>query len=151
MLPAGISVNRLARYWKYAVFGTLVPGAALFIVAAPNLVWKEDPNPLWKMLAGLAGILCSVGVLLWLCRVIATVGSDVVKLWKESKAGAVLTFAGIALLARVLESFTGPHFYGWYPQGLVILLDGATPWIVLAAPNCRCPLQCKQALTGWSI
>ena len=109
-------MNRLARYWKYAVFGTLVPGAALFIVAAPHLVWKEDPNPLWKMLAGLAGILCSVGVLLWLCRAIATVGSDVVKLWKESKAGAVLTFAGIALLARVLESFTGPHFYGWYPE-----------------------------------
>ena len=114
MFIAGISVNRLARYWKYAVFGTLVPGVALFILAAPNLIWKEDPNPLWKMLAGLAGILCGVGALLWLCRAIATVGSDVIKLWKESKVGAVLTFAAIALLARVLQRFTGPHFYGWY-------------------------------------
>lgn len=107
-------MNRLARYWKYAVFGTLVPGVVLFIVVAPNLVWKEDPNPLWKMLSGLAGILCGVGVLLWLCRAIATVSSDVIKLWKQSKVGAVLTFAAIVLLARVLQRFTGPHFYGWY-------------------------------------
>ena len=33
--------------------------------------------------------------------------------WKYA-AGAVLTFAAIALLARVLQRFTGPHFYGWY-------------------------------------
>jgi len=114
MFMAGMSVNRLARYCKYAVFGTLVPGVVLFLVAAPKLVWKDAPNPFWKTLAGLAGILSGVGVLLWLCMVIAIVGSDVIKLWRESKAGAVLTFAGIALLALVLHRYTGPHFYGWY-------------------------------------
>jgi hypothetical protein len=36
------------------------------------------------------------------------------KLWKRSKAGTVLTFTAIALLARVLQRFTGPHFYGWH-------------------------------------
>jgi len=110
MFMAETSVNRLAQYCKYAVFGTLVPGVVLFLAAAPNLVWKESPNPFWKMLAGLAGILCGVGVVLWLCRAIATVGSDVIKLWRESNAGAVLTFAAIALFALVLHRFTGPHF-----------------------------------------
>jgi hypothetical protein len=33
---------------------------------------------------------------------------------KQSKAGALLTFTAIALLARVLQRFTVPHFYGWY-------------------------------------
>ena len=109
-----MGVNRLTRYWKYAVFGTLVPGVALAIVAAPKLVWKEYPDPFWKLLFSLAGILCSVGLLMWLCLAIVSVGSDVTKLWKKSKAGALLTFTAIALLARVLQRFTGPHFYGWY-------------------------------------
>jgi hypothetical protein len=107
-------VNRLTRYWKYAVFGTLVPGVALAIAAAPKLVWNDYPDPFWKMLGGLAGIFCSVGLLMWLCWALATVGSDVTKLWKKSKPGTVLTFTAIALLARVLQRFTGPHFYGWY-------------------------------------
>jgi hypothetical protein len=51
---------------------------------------------------------------MWLCWAIATVGSDVTKLWKKTKAGTVLTFTAIALLALVLQRFTGPHFYGWH-------------------------------------
>jgi hypothetical protein len=113
-LIAGTPVNRLTRYWKYAVFGTLVPGVALAIVAAPKLVWNDHPDPSWKMVGLLAGILCSIGALMWLFFAIGTVGSDVATLWRRSKAVAVLTFTAIALLARVLQRFTGPHFYGWY-------------------------------------
>jgi hypothetical protein len=114
MLTPGVSMNRLAQYWKHAVFGTLVPGVVLAIVAASKLIWKDGPDPLWKMCGGLALILCSMGVLMWLCMAAAAVGSDVTKLWNRSKSGAVLTVAAIALLARVLQRFTGPHFYGWY-------------------------------------
>jgi len=114
LAAGGIRVNRLTRYWKYAVFGTLVPGVALAIVAAPKLVWNDYPDPFWKLLFSLAGILCSVGLLMWLCLAIASVGSDVTELWNKSKPGALLTFTAIALLARVLQRFTGPHFYGWH-------------------------------------
>ena len=107
-------MNRLPRNWKYAVFGTLVPGVALAIAAAPKLVWNDYPDPFWKMLGVLAGILCGLGLLLWLFWAIGAVGSDVTKLWKKSKVATVLTFTGIAFLARVLQRFTGPHFYGWY-------------------------------------
>lgn len=96
------------------MFGTLVPGVALAIAAASKLVWNDYLDPFWKMLFGLAGVLCIVGLLMWLCWAGATVGSDVSKLWKKSKAVAVLTFTAIAGLARVLQRFTGPHFYGWY-------------------------------------
>ena len=51
---------------------------------------------------------------MWLFFAIATVASDVAALRRRSKAVAVLTFTAIALLARVLQRFTGPHFYGWY-------------------------------------
>jgi len=96
------------------VFGTLVPSVGLAIMAAPKLVWKDYPDPFWKLLSGVAGILCSVGLLTWLCMAIASVGSDVTKLWKRSKASALLTLTAIGLLAGVLQRFTGPHFYGWY-------------------------------------
>lgn len=133
------TVNRLTRYWKYAVFGTLVPGVALAIAAAPKLVWNEYPDPFWKMVGALAGILCAIRGLLWIFLTIGTVGSDVTKLWKGSKVGAVLTFTTIALLARLLQRFTGRHFYGWYARCLVVLLYGATPWIVPVAQDLRCP------------
>jgi len=51
---------------------------------------------------------------MWLCLAIASVGSDVTKLWKKSRVGALLTFTAITWLACVLQRFTGPHFYGWY-------------------------------------
>ncbi len=112
MLFAGTPVNPLIRYWKYVVFGTLLPGVALAIVAAPKLVWEEYPDPFWKMVGVLAGILCGVGLLMWFFLAFGTLGSDVTKLWKRSKRGAVLTFMAIVLLARVLQRFTGRHFYG---------------------------------------
>lgn len=98
------------------MFATLVPGVALAILAAPKLVWTEYPDPGWKLLGGLAGILCSVGLLMWLCLAVASVGSDVTRLWKKSKVGTLLAFTAVALLARVLQRFTGPHFYGWYAE-----------------------------------
>lgn len=117
MLIAGTPVNRLTRYWKYAVFGTLVPGVALAIVAAPKLVWNDHPDPSWKMVGLLAGILCSIGGLMWLFFAIGTVGSDVAALWRRSKVVVVvLTFTAIALLAGALQRFTGPHFYGGTPM-----------------------------------
>lgn len=114
MLTMGTPVNRLTQYWKYAVFGTLVPGLALAILAAPKLIWNDYPDPFWKMLGGLAVMLCSVGLLMWLFFAIASVCSDVTKLWKKSKAVSILAFMAVALLATVLQYFTGPHFYGWY-------------------------------------
>ncbi len=107
-------MNRLSRYWRYAGFGTLVPGVVLFIIAVPKLVWRDYPDPFWVLLGKFSGILCSVGLLMWLCLAIGSVGSDVLKLWKKSTAGALLTFTAIAALALVLQRFTGPHFYGWY-------------------------------------
>jgi hypothetical protein len=96
------------------VFGTLVPGVALFIVVMSKLVWKDYPDPFWVLLGKFAGILCSVGLFMWLCLALGSVGSNVARLWKKGKAGALLTFAAIAVLALVLQRFTGPHFYGWY-------------------------------------
>ena len=107
-------MNRLTRYWKYAVFATLVPGVALAIIAAPKLVWTEYPDPFWRRLGHLAGILCGLGLLMWFCMAAAGVGSDVTRLWKKSKPAALLTLAAIALLAREIQSFAGPHFYGWH-------------------------------------
>lgn len=107
-------MNQLTRYWKYAVFGMLVPGVALAMLAAPKLVWNEYPHPFWKMVGLLSGILCGIGGLMWVFLAIARVGSDATKLWKRSKAGTVLTLTAIALFARALQRFTGPHFYGWY-------------------------------------
>jgi hypothetical protein len=107
-------VKSLTRYWRYAVFGTLVPGVALFIVVMSKLVWKDYPDPFWVLLGKFAGILCSVGLFMWLCLALGSVGSNVARLWKKGKAGALLTFAAIAVLALVLQRFTGPHFYGWY-------------------------------------
>ena len=52
-------MNRLTRYWKYAGFETLVPGVALAIGAVSELVWKDDPDPFWKMRGGLVLVLCS--------------------------------------------------------------------------------------------
>ena len=49
-----------------------------------------------------------------LCLTIGRVGSDVTKVWKKSKAGTLLTFSAIAVLALALQRFAGPHFYGWH-------------------------------------
>jgi hypothetical protein len=64
---------------------------------------------------------------MWLCLTIRRVGSDVTKLWKKSKAGTLLTFSAIAVLALALHRFAGPHFYGWHSDawlffGLALLL-----------------------------
>lgn len=107
-------MNRLTRYWQYAVFGLLVPGVVLAIVVTPQLMWEGARHPFWELLGAVAGILCGVGLLLWLGLTIGRVGSDVTKLWKKSKGGAILTFSAIAVLALALQRFTGPHFYGWY-------------------------------------
>ena len=112
--PGFTPVNRLTRYWQYAVFGLLVPGVILAIVVTPKLMWESARHPFWEMLGGVAGILCLGGLLLWLGLTMGRVGSDVTKLWKKSKAGTFLTFSAIAVLAFVLQRFTGPHFYGWY-------------------------------------
>ena len=107
-------MKKLTQYWRYAVFATLVPGVALLIVVMPKLVWKDYPDPFWVLLGKFAGILSSVGLLMWLCLAVTSVGSDVTRLWNKSKAAALLTFAAIAVLAHRLQRFTGPHFYGWY-------------------------------------
>jgi len=114
MLRAVCPMNRLTQYWRYAVFGTLVPGVALVIVVMPKLVWKDYPDPFWVLLGKFAGILCSVGLLLWLGLAVTSVGSDAARLWKKNKPVAFLTLAAIALLALLLGRFTGPHFHGWY-------------------------------------
>ena len=107
-------MNRLTRYWQYAVFGLLIPGIVLFIVFAWKSIWSGPPNRSWELLGDFAGILCWGGLLMWLCLTIGRVGSDVTKLWKTSKAGTLLTFTAIAVMALALQRFAGPHFYGWH-------------------------------------
>jgi hypothetical protein len=107
-------VKRLTNSWKNAVFGTLVPGVALAIVAAPNLIWKDSPAPFWKMLGNLAAILCCLGAVMWLFFAISTLYSDITKLWKKSKLVSLVIWMAIVLLATLLQRFTGPHFYGWH-------------------------------------
>ena len=119
MLIAGRPVKRLTNSWKYAVFGTLVPGVALAIAAAPNLIWKESPDAFWKTLGNLAAILCCMGAVMWLFFATATLYSDITRLWKKSKTVSVLIWMAIALLATLLKRFTGPHFYGWYADAWV--------------------------------
>lgn len=104
------------------MFGTLVPGVALAILAAPKLVWTDFPDPTWKLLGRVAAILCSVGLLLWFCLAVASVGSDVIRLWEKSKPGTLLAFTATALLALVLQRFTGSHFYGWYADAWLFFL-----------------------------
>jgi len=107
-------VNRLTRYWQYAVFGLLVPGIVLFIVFAWKSMWSGPPNRSWELLGVFAGILCCGGLVMWLWLTIGRVGSDVTKLWRKSKAGTLLTFTAIAGMALALQRFAGPHFYGWH-------------------------------------
>jgi hypothetical protein len=103
-------VNRLTRYCRYAVLGLLVPGVPLAIVAWSKVFWNEYPDRSWVAIEHVAGILCSVGLLIWFCLIIGRIGSDVAKLWKKSKAGLLLTVSGVAALALALHRFVALHF-----------------------------------------
>ena len=120
-------MNRLTRYGRYAVFGLLVPGVALFILYASQSLWTGPPNRFWELLGQFAGILCVGGLLSWTFLTTGRVGSDMTNLWKKTKAGTLFTFSAIAVLAVALQRFTGPHFYGWHAEAwffffLVLLL-----------------------------
>jgi hypothetical protein len=79
---------------------------------------------------------------MWLFLAFGTVSSDMTKLWKRSKAGTVLTFTAIALLARVLQRFTGPHFYGWHADAWLFFFMALLLGSYLL-------LRISVALTGW--
>ena len=97
------TVNLLTRYCRYVVLGLLVPGVPLLITAASKLFLNPHPDRFWVVLEDFAAVLCSAGLLIWLCLIISRIGSDVMKLWKQNKTGFLGAVGGIAMLAVVLE------------------------------------------------
>jgi hypothetical protein len=110
-------MSRLSRYWRYGALGLLGSGIVLGVVAGWASLGAVDTgagSDFAMALFRLAETLCAIGAIVWLCPTIVSVSSDVGKLWKNSKAGAILTFLAAAYFAFRLHHFTGPHFYGWY-------------------------------------
>lgn len=99
-------VNPLIRYCRYAVLGLLVVGVPLLIASSSKLFLNPYPDRSWVVVDHFATILCSVGLLIWLCLIIGRTGSDAMKLWKKTKLGFIGAVGGIALLSLVLE-----HYY----------------------------------------